>query len=54
MENYISNYTSLKVSELKISFCDDVYEAACDADAIVIITEWQEYKNNFKNLAEKG
>ena len=45
MDNYISNYTSMKVSELKISFCDDIYEAACDADAIVIITEWQEYKN---------
>ena len=45
MNNYISNYTSMNFADLKISFCDDVYEAAHDADAIVILTEWHEYKN---------
>ncbi len=53
MNNYISNYTSLKFSELKISFCDDIYEASQDADAIVILTEWDEYKNlNWSNLSK--
>ena len=45
MKSYINNYTSLEFSELKISYSNNIYEAAIDADAIVILTEWDEYKN---------
>ena len=35
----------VELAEFKnISFCKDVYEAAADADLIVIVTEWEEYR----------
>lgn len=29
--------------ELNISYCSDVYELATDADALVVVTEWEEF-----------
>ncbi len=35
----------VELAEFKnISFCEDVYEAAADADLIVIVTEWEKYR----------
>ena len=31
--------------KLEITYCDDAYEAARDSDALVLVTEWDEFKN---------
>jgi UDPglucose 6-dehydrogenase len=37
----------------KIEFCTDMYEAAVDADALVLVTEWSEFRiPNYKVLAK--
>ena len=54
MKSYINNYTSLDFSELKISYSNNIYEAAIDADAIVILTEWDEFIDyDWKKIFEK-
>ena len=36
-----------------VTYCADPYEAAVDADAIVILTEWNEFQQiNFRRLKE--
>ena len=32
-------------SRSKFTFSDNIYESAKDTDAILILTEWDEYKN---------
>ena len=44
LNDYISNYTSLNFADLKFNFSDNLYEAFVDADAIIILTEWEDYK----------
>jgi UDPglucose 6-dehydrogenase len=29
----------------KVELCEDAYEAARDADALVLVTEWRQYQN---------
>ena len=43
---YLENYSSSENQTIQKSwtFCNDVFEAANDVDAIVILTEWGEYK----------
>jgi len=45
LENYVENYSSIDFSKSKISFSKNIYESATDVDAILILTEWDEYKN---------
>jgi UDPglucose 6-dehydrogenase len=35
----------------KLAFCDDAYDAAKDAEAVVLVTEWRQYQNpDFERL----
>ena len=45
LKNYIENYSSMDFSRSKFTFSDNIYESAKDTDAILILTEWDEYKN---------
>ena len=45
LENYVENYSSMDFAKSKISFSKNIYESATDVDAILILTEWDEYKN---------
>ena len=47
------NNTSLRGAFCNWDFFNNIYEAAKDSDAIVILTEWSEFKNlDFKKLSE--
>ena len=46
---HIAAYDPVAMDEAKkllddVEFCDDAYEAAKDADAVVIVTEWNEFR----------
>ena len=45
LKSYVENYSTLEFPESKIKFSNNIYDASKDADAIVVLTEWHQFKN---------
>ena len=37
----------------KVHYCDNLYSAAKDADALLVVTEWDEFRGADKNLLKE-
>ena len=51
LSNSISEITKFQV-EHHVEVCETAYKACADADAVVIVTEWDEFSNKGTKLAE--
>ncbi len=53
-KNNVENFTIYSKSEGRWVYCEDIYEAVQETDAVLVLTEWQEYSTiNWEIVSKK-